>query len=265
MVIVKRLIVWLSVALVLAGCSTTASIQGPYKIFPSSKTQSLQETKSMAVPSPATITKFQYGKFVVVVNEDGDESQVVVGGKFVPSPHMPLASNAVHAILVNYKTKELTYYRRMADGTYEPIIGYAVMTPPSSVLTKEVARGRVLRIVEKPTWCPKVGGTVRQETPSLPGCMPHGHPLNAMGDWRFDMAWDAPGWELNKLHGVPGYSRGAFWTEKTHGCIRLTNDAIKHLIDLLGSSALKEGIEVIAFKGSKISEKALPKVGITAD
>lgn len=263
MVIVKRLIVWLSVALVLAGCSTTASIQGPYKIFPSSKTQSLQAIAPTVVPSPATTKNYQYGKFTVVVDEDG--SQKVEGGEFVPPPRIPVASKAEHVILVNYTTKELMYYRRMADGTYEPIIGYAVMTPHESVLPKEVARGRVLRIVEKPTWCPKVGGTVRQETPSLPGCMPHGHPLNAMGDWRFDMAWDAPGWELNKLHGVPGYSRGAFWTEKTHGCIRLTNDAIKHLIDLLGSSALKEGIEVIAFKGSKISEKALPKVGITAD
>jgi hypothetical protein len=198
------------------------------------------------------VKSFTYGRFTVRVEGD---IQVVEHSpmlkKEMPTVLPHLASQA-HAIFVNYTTKELMYYKRTADGTYDPIIGYAVMTPFSSVLPKEVVRGKVQSIVHKPTWCPKRGGTVVKERPELTGqgCFPHGHPLNAMGDWRFDIVWDTPGWELNKLHGVGGYAPGAFWTEKTHGCIRLTNPEIAHLIELLGPNAIKEGIEIIVFKGT---------------
>ena len=195
-------------------------------------------------------TLLSYGRFTVV---DKGNHQEVVGGQFgqdaIPSIP-PRHATAKHAIFVNYTTKELLYYRLTDDG-YESVIGYAVMTPFPETLPKDVVRGKVTRIVEKPTWCPKVGGTVRRDDPSLPnGCMPYGHPYNAMGDWRFDVAWDSPGWELNKLHGVEGYTKGAFWTQETHGCIRLTNEAITHLIELLGPNAVKEGIEVVVFRDS---------------
>ncbi len=195
-----------------------------------------------------TETPLSYGRFAVVYKEGYQE---VVGGVFdkdvMPSVP-PRNATAKHAVFVNYTTKELLYYR-LTDGVHRAVIGYAVMTPFPHTLPREVVRGKVAQIVEKPTWCPKVGGTVRRDDPSLPkGCMPYGHPYNAMGDWRFDIAWDAPGWELNKLHGVEGYAKGAFWTQETHGCIRLTNEAITHLIALLGSNAVKEGIEVVVFR-----------------
>ncbi len=194
-----------------------------------------------------------YGRFTVV---DKGSYQEVEGGRF-GSDNMPKnpphQATAKHAIFVNYSTKELLYYR-LTDGGYESVIGYVVMTPFPHTLPKDVVRGRVTRIVEKPTWCPKEGGTVRQAHPNLPkGCLPYGHPDNAMGDWRFDIRWDARGWELNKLHGVSVYAEGAFWTEKTHGCIRLMNEAISHLITLLGPHAVTEGIEIVVFRDSIVS------------
>lgn len=193
-------------------------------------------------------TPLSYGRFAVVYKEGYKD---VVGGVFGKDemPNVPPRdANAEHSIFVNYTTKELLYYR-LSGGVYESVIGYAVMTPFARTLPKDVVRGKVTRIVEKPTWCPKVGGTVRRDDPSLPkGCMPYGHPYNAMGEWRFDIAWDAPGWELNKLHGVEGYAKGAFWTQETHGCIRLMNEAISDLITLLGPNAVKEGIEVVVFR-----------------
>ncbi len=252
---VKCIIVWLlcAVTFVLGGCSTTHSIKGPYRIFPSTQSQVSEQTTSVTTEEISQSNQYQYGRFTVRVANDG--SQKVEGGIFTPPATMPIEALKVHIIFINYTTKELSYYKRTNAGMYEPVIGYAVMTPHADVLPKKVVRGKVLRIVEKPTWCPKVGGTVRQANPDLPGCMPHGHPLNAMGDWRFDMAWDSPGWELNKLHGVNGYASGEFWTEKTHGCTRLTNEEIKNLITLLGPNAIKEGIEIVAFRGKAQQEK----------
>ncbi len=260
---VTRIVVWLLATFFLAGCSSVrfTSMKAPAVHATESTPPMWTSGYTPAVPE-SVVETLTYGRFTVNVTESGQE---VVGGVFTPPASKPLASTQVHAIFVNYTTKELTYYRRSPAGIYEPVVGYAVMTPHPSILPKEVVRGKVLRIVEKPTWCPKVGGTVRQEHPDLPGCMPHGHPLNAMGDWRFDMAWDTPGWELNKLHGVEGYARGQFWTEKTHGCTRLMNDAIKNLITLLGPNAVKEGIEIVAFRGKVPQEKDEKQVVISAE
>jgi hypothetical protein len=78
-----------------------------------------------------------------------------------------------------------------------------------------------------------------------------------MGDWRFDINWSVKGWESVKVHGTTGYPRGSFWLEDTHGCTRLENRAIKRIVDLLGPSAVKEGIEVILQKGNPLLLHAL--------
>ncbi len=240
---VARIGVWLLAMFFLVGCSsvrykpTRAPAQQP--IVSTQPSWSLDYSTT-----PETVQSYQYGRFTVRLDKNGLE---VKRGVFAPPMAIPFASTGAHVISINYRTKELWYHKRTNAGVYEPVIGYAVMTPNPSVLPKEVVRGKVIRIVKKPTWCPKVGGTVRQEDPTLPGCIPYEHSQNAMGDWRFDIAWNAPGWELNKLHGVEGYAKGEFWTEKTHGCIRLTNEAIKKLVDLLGPNAVKEGIEIVAW------------------
>lgn len=255
---VKKMLVRFLVLLIcygLVGCASVSYAPTGVRIFPALKDSVPATTDSPSVallmPAPG-VKSFTYGRFTVRVEGD---MQVVEHSPMLTSEMpivLPYPTTQAHAIFVNYTTKELMYYRRTADGIYEPVIGYAVMTPFPSVLPREVVRGKVERIVHKPTWCPKPGGTVVRERPELggKGCFPHGHPLNAMGDWRFDMAWDAPGWELNKLHGVDGYAPGAFWTENTHGCIRLTNPEIAHLIDLLGPNAIREGIEIISFSGT---------------
>ncbi len=198
---------------------------------------------------------YTYGRFTVEVLGD---RQRVVGGEFTPPLLMPVMPSRtlrqtgrppVHVLLINYKTKELLYYRRNQNGLYQPVIGYAVVTPEADFLPQPIVRGVVERVVPRPTWCPKVGGQVRRMNPHLPpGCLPYGHPLNPMGDYRLDINWNVRGWELIRLHGTTGYPRGNFWDEETFGCTRLENQAIANLLALLGPRAVAEGIEVIAHR-----------------
>ncbi len=202
-----------------------------------------------------TITTYTYGRFTV---EAGTDRQRVIGGEFTPPPLMPqLPSQSLratgrppeHVLFVNYVTKELLFYRRTEAGTYRPVIGYAVVTPEADFLPQQVVRGVVRQVVERPTWCPKVGGQVRRMNPTLPpGCLPYGHPQNPMGDYRFDIAWDVRGWELVRLHGTTGYPRGNFWDEETFGCTRLENHALAALLAQLGPTAVADGIEIIAHR-----------------
>ena len=189
---------------------------------------------------------YQYGRFKVEVLSEG--GQRVIGGEFIPPAKPPLPSNSAHVIFINHTTKELSYYKRTEAG-FVPVIGYAVVTPSRESLPRDVIRGKVRQVVEKPIWCPKVGGLIRKEDPTLPaGCLPYGHPQNAMGDWRFDISWDVSGYELVRLHGTTGYPAGSFWDQETYGCIRLQNRAIKNLIDLLGPEAIRQGVEVVLWR-----------------
>jgi hypothetical protein len=207
-------------------------------------------------PEPLVVNSYQEGRFTVEVLVTG--GQRVVGGEFVPATFMPQVPSAVlkrtgkpaqHVFFINYRSKELQYYRRETGGSYTGVIGFAVVTPEAEFLPRDIVRGEVTQLVEKPTWCPKVGGQVRKAHPELPpGCLPYGHPLNSMGDWRFDLAWDVPSWSLVRLHGTTGYPQGEFWDAETYGCTRLENRALARLIELLGPQAVAEGIEVVVHR-----------------
>ena len=191
-------------------------------------------------------SQYQYGRFTVVVTTEG---QVVEGGVFVPSPSLPLEAMAAHTIFINYTTKELTYYHRTSSGAYEPVIGYAVVTPLPNTLPQEVVRGRVRHIDLTPTWCPTP--SIRKKYPEYSkSCYEFGHPKNAMGVAKFLIAWDTKGFDIVRLHGTGGYPRGNFWDEETSGCTRLEDSAMLRLIELLGPNAAAEGIEVVLFRGT---------------
>lgn len=216
----------------------------------------VRATKSPSPPAPppfekevfiSPVEEAKYGRFTVSTTPDGQH--VIYGGVFKPPLSMPHRSKFQHVIFINYVTKELTYYRKIEEwGFYEPVVGYAVVTPPPAELPREVVRGRVTRIDLAPTWCPTAN--IRREYPDLPkGCLPFGHPKNAMGAVKFEITWPYKNWQLNRIHGAEGYPRGSFWAEKTFGCTRLQNDAIKDLVSEMGGpAAVKEGVEVIAFR-----------------
>lgn len=189
--------------------------------------------------------KEKYGRFIVEHEPNGKKG--IHGGQFVPESDLPFWSNKVHVITINYATKELMYYKR-GFGGHEPVIGYAVVTPSPDTLPKDVVRGIVTKIDTAPTWCPTPN--IRRVMTHLPaGCLSYGHPLNAMGEVKFEIKWEVPGWEFIRLHGTEGYADdGRFWEVNTFGCTRLQNEAIVDLVELLGPNALKEGIEVIAYK-----------------
>ncbi len=241
---VKRINVWLLVmlAFVSAGCSTVqlSSAYAPVE------TQVRAEALVSEVVSVAKPPEYLYGRFLVKVAGD---RQVVEGGVFVPSPSLPKEATATHTIFVNYATKELTYYRRTPSGTYEPVIGYAVVTPLPNALSQEVVRGKVRRINTAPTWCPTAN--IRRKYPEYTkGCYAFGDPKNAMGVAKFEISWDTTGFELVRLHGTGGYPRGNFWDEETSGCTRLEDSVMLRLIELLGPNAVAEGIEVVLFRGT---------------
>lgn len=211
----------------------------------------------VSVAEEGTVTStYTHGRFTVEVLSTG--SQRVVGGEFIPPTFMPQTPSTTlkrtgvaprHVLFMNYVTKELQYYRRKETGAYLPVRGYAVVTPEADFLPRDIVRGEVVQLIEKPTWCPKVGGQVRRAYPSLPpGCLPYGHTLNPMGDFRFDVAWDVPGWQLVRLHGTTGYPEGKFWDEETFGCVRLVNDSLRRLIEELGPTAVVEGIELVSHR-----------------
>ncbi len=228
---VKKLLFTLSVLVAMAGSMT------PFE--------------SQAVPAiSAEVNSTQYGRFAVVQDEFG--GQQILGGRFKPSPLLPIMmATKLHVIVIDYTTKELSYYQKNGWGSYSPIIGFAVVTPAADSLRFEVVRGRVTKIDTTPAWCPMK--EARAKFPDLPpGCLPFSHPQNAMGAAKFEIAWDnVRGYEAVRLHGTNGYSSGNFWEEETLGCTRLDNHAIKELVMILGPQAVWEGIEVVLYRGKR--------------
>lgn len=204
---------------------------------------------------------FEYGRFRVEVSNDG--SQNIVGGIFTPDSVMPLPELAKkgHVIFVDYTTKELTYYRRVDDGSYEPVVGYAVVTPDPDFLPSPVVQGLVQKINIRPTWCP--GAEARSKYPDLPsGCLPFGHPDNAMGMAKFEIIWEVDRslkgeWSAIRLHGTAGYAEGSFWEDKSLGCVRLLDAAMEKLLLHLGPDPTSEGVQIIIMKGEEISDSLL--------
>ncbi len=183
--------------------------------------------------------------------------QTILGGEFTPPALLPAEPPATlartgkaprHVIFVSYSKKELTYYRRDQYDALRPVIGYVVVTPDASALTKDVIFGEVTGIVKDPTWCPNPRGRIRRDDPTLPpGCFPPGHRLNAMSGYRFDIAWQAKGMSLVKLHGASGYP-ARFEAVETYGCTRLEDTLITALVAELGPTAVAEGIALVAMR-----------------
>lgn len=263
MVKVNRITVWLCAMFFLAGCSTvrfTSTTSSEREA--ATGTSPLRTSGDVSKTSESTVKSYQYGRFTVLVDENG--SQKIEGGVFTPSTTMPFVSSRVHALFVNYATKELSYYKRTDAGSYEPVIGYAVVTPLSQALPRDVVQGSVRHIDTAPTWCPTK--RIRDKYTDLPpGCLNFGHPTNAMGVAKFEVSWSVPGFELVRIHGTSGYPRGNFWDEETFGCTRLENNAMKELIDLLGPNAVKEGIEIIAYRGKVSQGKEKKRAIISAE
>ena len=236
----KKTIGFASIAIMflLSGCGTVQNTA--YE-----RTGSVSATPMLAQPQPTET--YRYGRFAVHVREGG---QQIIGGEFIPLESLPkrVTPGNQHAIFINYQTKELLYYRKDSAGYFVPVIGYAVVTPDPSSLPQDEVRGQVTRIDMTPTWCPTEN--IRRAWPHLPaGCLPFGHSQNAMGAVKFEIAWNVRGWQYHRLHGTAGYPRGSFWTEETFGCTRLVDQAILHLVQLLGgNSAVSSGIEVIVHR-----------------
>lgn len=246
----------------LAACSTISftSSQSPPEMEVTQKVNAAPVQKAVQAqgasrpPAMSSIAAMRHGRFIVEVGESLHEIQ---GGVFAPPTAMLAKSTAAHVLISNYSTKELLYYRRTKSGSYEPMIGYAVVTPKPEELPKAQVRGKVTRINVNPSWCP--GPEARKKTPTLPaGCLPPGHKENAMGVAKFEIAWQGvKGFDAIRIHGASGYSLdGAFWNEDTLGCTRLQDSAILALIDLLGQNATKEGIEVILERGDPLQMTA---------
>ncbi len=237
---------WL-VRLVLAALTVTGVLGCTTNSFAAD----LSTTQELQAPTENTV---RFGRFTV---RQVDGGQVIEGGVFTPPETMSVKSNAAHVLIIDYTAKELLYYRKVGDGLYEPVVGYAVMTPEPSFLPHSEVRGWVRDIDLKPSWCPKAQAR-RIYRHLQKGCLPPGHPDNMMGEAKFLISWQGVrGWEAIHVHGTSGYKAGAFWEQETLGCTRLTNEAIRELIDLLGPQAVKEGIEVVLIRGNTFQRHAL--------
>lgn len=216
----------------------------------------------------AKATTYEFGRFTVI--DHGDRLEIE-GGVFTPPTELPYApserlkrtgKSPRHVIFINYAKSELFYYRQNREGVYEPIVGYAVVTPAAYpnekfpeqfALRQSVVRGEVTQIVAKPNWCPKVGGQVLKDHPHLAGCFAYGHPQNPMGEYAFHISWERPDWALARLHGAKLYPE-RFEATDTYGCTRLHDPAIAELVHLLGKTAVQDGIEVVVHRKMTLTE-----------
>lgn len=240
--LVVRMVIYLAIFWPIAGCNT---FQFTSEQLPRLPPREVAPVVKKVEVNISQVPSYKYGRFLVEVYPEKD---IIYGGIFKPELPMPHESVRKHVIFIDYKTKELSYFR-LNENSYEPVIGYAVMTPSPEFLPKDIVRGLVTRIDTKPSWCPTQN--IRRKYPHLPsGCLPFGHKFNAMGVAKFEIKWEVPNWEYIRLHGTSGYAEGNFWDEETFGCTRLKNELIIELTSELGDTkkAIKEGIEVIAYR-----------------
>lgn len=234
----------------LAGCGSISFVSGEQKSLSNKipTTKTVKNKVKKKIKRESWIRVHERGRFIVESHPEGD---VIYGGVFTPNLSMPYNSNQKHVIFINYETKELTYYRR-EENVYKPIFGFAVMTPSSDFLPKDVVRGKVRTIDTKPTWCPTAN--IRRAYPDLPpGCLPFGHEMNAMGIAKFEIDWEVSGWEYIRLHGTSGYAEGDFWSVPTFGCTRLKNEQMQELLNSMGDlkKAVSEGVEIVVFRSKE--------------
>lgn len=232
--------------LLLVGCETVPE-KRPNRSYPQKPVTStpIVITDEEIGREVSAIKTSQYGQFTVHVHPDG--SQNIQGGIYIPEVRPDIDSKYQNVIYINYRQKTLEFFRLNYFGFYEPVVGYAVVTPSADKLPMDVVRGVVTKIDTNPVWCPTPN--IRKVNTHLPaGCLPPGHKDNAMGAVKFEIVWNVKGWELHRVHGTEGYPLGDFWNKETFGCMRLLNEAILHLVQLLGPKAKERGIEIIAYR-----------------
>jgi len=89
-----------------------------------------------------------------------------------------------------------------------------IMLPPGRVM-----RGRIAEVILNPSWCPTASLRRRYDLPA--GCIPPGHPQNAMGDVKITLSGDFAGTAI-RIHDTPGF--GSQWpNEDSSGCVRVLN------------------------------------------
>ena len=105
-----------------------------------------------------------------------------------------------------------------------------------------VMRGFIDEIIYNPTWCPTA--SLRARYPGLPaGCLPPGHPQNAMGDVKITLSGDFTGTAI-RIHDTRGF--GLEWTnEDSSGCVRVLNLETE-VIPLIGGGR-SGAVEVVFF------------------
>jgi lipoprotein-anchoring transpeptidase ErfK/SrfK len=90
-----------------------------------------------------------------------------------------------------------------------------IMLPPGRVM-----RGFITEIDLNPSWCPTA--SVRRKFPNLPaGCLPPGHPKNAMGEVKIIMNGDFEGTAI-RIHDTRAFG-GDWYNEDSSGCVRVLN------------------------------------------
>ena len=120
-------------------------------------------------------------------------------------------TSAPYCLVANARTRKLSLYNNRRGVIAWDII----MRSPGRVM-----RGYIDRIILNPLWCPPA--SVRRKYPGLPkGCIPPGHPQNAMGDVKITLSGDFAGTAI-RIHDTRGF--GPSWpNEDSSGCVRVLN------------------------------------------
>lgn len=132
-------------------------------------------------------------------------------GAAVASDRTFCRTSAEYCLVANSQRRTLSLFR-----SGQGVISWdIIMLRPD-----RVRRGFIGEIILDPSWCPTA--SVRAKYPDLPsGCLPPGHPQNAMGDIKITLTGDFAGTAI-RIHDTPGF--GSQWTnEDSSGCVRVLN------------------------------------------
>ena len=142
-------------------------------------------------------------------------------------------TSATYCLEADSTTRRLSLYQNGQGVKAWDII----MLPPGRVM-----RGFIDEIIYHPTWCPTA--SLRARYPGLPaGCLPPGHPQNAMGDVKITLSGDFAGTAI-RIHDTRGFGRE--WTnEDSSGCVRVLNLETE-VIPLIGGGR-GGAVEVVFF------------------
>jgi hypothetical protein len=142
-------------------------------------------------------------------------------------------SDAPFCLVADSKARRLNLFRDGRGVKAWDII----MLPPGGVM-----RGFISEIDLNPSWCPTK--SVRRKFPGLPaGCLPPGHPKNAMGDAKIIMDGDFEGTAI-RIHDTAAF--GDDWpNEDSSGCVRVL-DLKKTVLPEIGHG--REGRVEVVFR-----------------